>query len=78
MEGEFVRCRGRHVGIAGTPENPKMGVRGLSGIKRGVRGQKSEGFSGEPVHKICCSVNGLNPVNRREARLKQKGMQNVY
>jgi len=54
-----------------------MGVRGLSGIKRGVRGRKSEGFSGEPVHKICRSVKGLNPVNRREARLKQKGTQNV-
>jgi len=54
-----------------------MGVRGLSGIKRGVRGRKSNGFSGELVHKICRSVKGLNPVNRREARLKQKGMQNV-
>ena len=54
-----------------------MGIRGLSGIKRGVRGRKSEGFSGEPVHKICHGVKGLNPVIRRESRLKQKGMQNV-
>jgi len=54
-----------------------MGVRGLSGINRCVRGRKSEGFSGEPVHKICRSVKGLNLVNWREARLKQKGTQNV-
>ena len=35
------------------------------------------GFSGEPVHKICRSVKGLNPIGRRETRLKQKGTQNV-
>ena len=54
-----------------------MGVRGLSGIKRGVRGRKSKGLSGEMVHKICRSVKGLNPVNQREAHLKQKGTKNV-
>ena len=60
------------IGIAGTAENPKMGVRGLSGIKRGVRGQKSEGFSGEPVHKVCRSVKGFDPVDQRETRLEQE------
>ena len=54
-----------------------MDVRGLSGIKRGVRGRKNEGFSGEPVHKICRGVKGLNPIGRRETHLKQKGTQNV-
>ena len=44
--GEFVGCYGGHIGIASTPKNTKVGVRGLRGMKGGVWCQEGEGFSG--------------------------------
>ena len=36
-----------------------------------------EGFGGEPVDEVCGGVKCLNPVDRRETRLKQERAQNV-
>jgi hypothetical protein len=73
MRGKFVGCCGGHVGVISTPKNFEMVIGGLGGIKVGVRCREGEGFSGELIHKICGSVWGLNPVNQRKTRLKQKG-----
>jgi len=54
---------GGHIGITGTPKNFKVVVGGLGGIEGDVWCREGKGFSGEPVHKICRSVKGLNPIN---------------
>ena len=65
------RCGG-HIGITGTPKNFKVAVGGLGGIEGGVWCREGEGFSGEPVHKVCRSVKGFDPVDRRETRMEQE------
>jgi hypothetical protein len=44
--GEFVGCCGGHIGIASTPKNTEVGVRGLRGMKGSVWCREGEGFSG--------------------------------
>jgi hypothetical protein len=65
-----VRCCGGHIGIAGTPKNSKMIIGPLGGVEGGVWCREGEGFSGQPVHKVCRSVKGFNLVDRRETRLE--------
>ena len=66
------RCGG-YVGITSTPKHFEVVVGGLGGIKGAIWCGEGEGFSGEAIHKICHGVKGLNPIGRRETRLKQKG-----
>jgi hypothetical protein len=60
-----VRCCGGHVRITGTPKNFKMIIGGLGGKEGTIWCGESKGFSGEPIHKICRSVKGFNPISRR-------------
>ena len=65
-------CCGGHIGIAGAPKNSKMIIGGLGRVEGGVWCREGEGFSGEPVHKVCRSVKGFDPVDQRETRLEQE------
>lgn len=51
------------LGVTSIPKNFEVVIGELGGIKRGVRRREGEGLSGEPVHKICRSVKGLNLVD---------------
>ena len=73
MWGEFVGRCGGQVGIASAPKNFEVVIGGLGGVEGGIWCREGKGFSGEAVHKICRSVKGLNAVNQRKTRLKQKG-----
>ena len=70
------RCGG-HVGVASAPKNFEMVIGGLGGIEVGIGCREGEGFCGESVDKVCGSVKSLNPINRRETSLEQKGTQNI-
>ena len=72
-----MRCCGGHVRITGTPKNFKMIIGGLGGKEGTIWCGEGKGFSGEPIHKICRSVKGFNPISRRETCLKEKRTKNV-
>lgn len=54
-----------------------MTIGGLGVVEGGMWCREGVCFSGEPIHKICHSVKGINPLDRRETCLKQEGTQNV-
>jgi hypothetical protein len=45
--------------------------------KVGGGGGEGEGFSGKNVEKVCCHSEGRDPKGRRNARMKEKGANDI-
>jgi hypothetical protein len=69
--GELMRSSGSEIGIASTPEDTKMVVRGMDAEESEVRGGVGNRLGGETVEEIGGSAEGLNPVRSGKGSLEK-------
>ena len=75
--GEFVGSSGGEIGVAATPEDTEVVIRGWRPVEHHVWGGEVECLGGKNVKEEGCGGKSLNPIGWGDTGLKQEGTNNI-